>query len=282
MATDPSNEFSQVDAELQLIYGDPHLSDAEIDAVLERSLNPRPSTMLYDKMDELGLNQSHYLLDVGCRDAKHTCELVKRYGCTALGIDPLADHIRRAQSVIAKAGLTDRVRAVLGRIEAIPAENDSVDSIWCRDVLSHVPDLQRGLAECHRVLVPGGSMLIYQTFGTELMEPQEAAWLYNALAVVPANQSTDYFEETAQAVGFDVIEKDEIGSEWREYWEEDGTRTTSQQLLTIARLRRDRERMIATFGEDFYVGELGNCTWGVYQMLGKLCPTLYVLRKAGG
>ncbi|MEZ4727667.1 MAG: class I SAM-dependent methyltransferase [Caldilineaceae bacterium] len=261
------------------IYRDSHIDDARFDAVLERSLQPRAAPMLYDKMGELGLQEASMLLDIGCRDARHTCELVQRFGATALGIDPVADHIQRARHLITERQLAERVTVMKGQIESIPTPAQRFDYIWCRDVLNHVPNLRAGLGECVRVLKPGGYILIYQTFATALLEPPEAARLYPPLAINPTNMSPTYVEEVSRRAGFELVEKDVIGSEWREAWEEDGTRTTSTQLLRIARLRRKRQAYIAEFGRTLYEVELANCYWGVYQMLGKLCPTCYVLRK---
>jgi SAM-dependent methyltransferase len=270
---DPQN----LDRVLNELYGDIGMSDEAFEARLERSLGPRGPDMLYEALGALGINQDHDLLDVGCRDATHTCELARRYGCRALGIDPVAHNIARSRTVIVGSGQAGRVRAIEGRIEAIPAGHNEFDFIWCRDMLNHVLDLRAGLAECARVLRPGGKMLVYQTFATDLLEPGEAARLYQALAVVPANMSTAAFEAACQGVGLRVAKRDTIASEWREYWEETGAGTTSRQLLRIARMRRDRERLIAELGLAAYESELANCHWGVYQMLGKLCPMMYVL-----
>lgn len=266
---------------IEEIYRDSDMDEAEITAILDRSLQPRPSTMLYEKMLELGLTVGSSLLDVGCRDARHTCELVQRSGATAFGIDPVHDHFHHAQKRIKELHLEERVAIQRGRIEAIPTQAKRFDYIWCRDMLNHVSDLRRGLRECLRVLKPSGSMLVYQTFATDRLEPNEAARLYPPLAIVPANMSPAYFEETSRRSGFQITQKDLIGSEWREAWEEDGTRTTSTQLLRLARLRRKRDRYIAALGRSYYEAELANCYWGVYQMLGKLCPICYILRKPG-
>lgn len=261
------------------IYSDSVLDDATIEAILAASLHPRPATMLYEKIGALGLNHQSMLLDIGCRDAKHTCELVQRFGATALGIDPVDDHLRRAKQRIAASQLGERLTVMKGRIEAIPTQPQKFDYIWCRDVLSHVPDLRLAMREAYRVLRPGGWMVIYQTFATPLLEPPEAARLYLPLAIIPANMSTTYFEEVTRRAGFCLHAKDVIGSEWREAWEEDGTHTTSTQLLYLARLRRQREAYIMALGRTHYEVELANCYWGVYQMLGKLSPTCYVLQK---
>jgi hypothetical protein len=48
--------------------------------------------------------------------------------------------------------------------------------------------------------------------------------------------------------------------------------------LWAARLLREPERFKAKLGEAAYAGELGNGLWGIYQMIGKLSPVIYVLR----
>ena len=267
------------DQTLATVYGPMELSDEEFFALTDRSLSPRPSGMLADKLAGLGIGSQHFLLDVGCRDADHTIALAQRFGCTALGIDPVAQRIAEAQAAIAEAGLAERMQAVVGWIEAIPAADASVDFIWCRDMLNHVAELSVGLAECYRVLRPGGRMLVYQTFSTELMEPKEADFIYGAFGTVPQNQSDAFFEQTARAVGFAIAEKDAAASEWLEFWEEDGSRKTSAQLLRIARMRRNRDELIPLLSETHYNIEIADCLWGVYQMIGKLCPTVYLLEK---
>ena len=264
---------------LEDVYNPTGPSGEAFDALVDRSLNPRGPDMLYDCMAALGLNASHRVLDIGCRDAKYACQLADRFGCAVVGVDPLPHHIERAHKEIARTGQTQRVVALEGQIEAIPADDASFDFVWCRDMLNHVPDLQAGLAECARVLRPGGGMLVYQTFATDLLEPKEAERLYPPLVVVPQNMAADYFERTSTSVGFSIVERDVVGSEWREQGEEDGERRTSRQLLRIARLRRDRARLIAELGEKNYAAELADCTWGVYQMLGKLCPIVYTLKR---
>ena len=166
------------------IYRDPILSEDDIAGILNTSLAPRPSTMLYDKMEELGLGRGHHLLDIGCRDARHTCTLVERYACKAFGVDPVDDHIARALNLVEERKLAAQVFVQKGRMEQLSFPAGRFDYIWCRDMLNHLPDLHRGLAEAFRVLRSGGQMLVYQTFATALLEPSEAVRLYPPLAIV--------------------------------------------------------------------------------------------------
>ena len=70
--------------------------------------------------------------------------------------------------------------------------------------------------------------------------------------------------------GLEVERWEELRGEWREHLEEVGDRKTSRQLLRVARMLRDPERYKAAIGEREYEVELGDCLYGIYQLLGKL------------
>lgn len=154
----------------------------------------------------------------------------------------------------------------------------TVDLVFSRDMLIHIADIDRALAECARVLRPGGAMVVHQTFAGPRLEPLEAAELYGGLAAVADRMEPSGFEEAALTAGFTVESCDVVGSEWREAWEEDGSRRSSQQLLQVARLIRAEDDLREEMGEVHYRIELANALWGVYQMIGKLEPRVYVLR----
>ncbi|OGF53103.1 MAG: hypothetical protein A2Z21_05735 [Candidatus Fraserbacteria bacterium RBG_16_55_9] len=126
--------------------------------------------------------------------------------------------------------------------------------------------------ECTRVLKPGGQMLVFMTFATNLLEPQEALRLYAPLAIVPENMSTEHFENAVQGSGLGIIERSVIGSEWREWREEEGDRQTSKQLLYIARMMRTRERLICELGSKLFENILADCYWGSTSCWGNYAP----------
>ena len=264
---------------LPQIYGAQALTDDELDLLFDRSLAPRNAAMLYAAAGEWGLRANDRLLDIGCRDARYALHLVRQYGCVALGIDPVADNLAAARTLIAQEKVEQSLAVEEGVIAALPVADASIDFIWCRDMLNHVPDLAAGFAECRRVLKPGKRMLVYQTFATPRLYAEEAAFLYDALAIVAETMDPGWWETAAAAADLRIIHRDVIASEWREAWEEDGSRITAQQLLRIARLQRDPALYVEQAGATTYQIELANDLWGVYQMLGKLCPTLYVLER---
>jgi SAM-dependent methyltransferase len=166
----------------------------------------------------------------------------------------------------------------LGQPEALPVGDGDVDYIWCRDILTRV-DLPRAVQECHRALRPGGKMLVYQSFSTELLEPQEARRLYDAMGLIGEYMSTESFERAIRRAKFKIIETEPVGSEWRELWLEGGDRDLVDDLLRVARMRRTQDPLIARYGKGRYESVYCAALWGIYQMLGKLCPTVYLLEK---
>ncbi len=250
-------------------------------AALDQSLNPRSPDVLYEKFNKLLPNRQGIVLDIGCRYAAQACELAQRFGYRVVGIDLVHDNIQNAQKRIVGKELGRSVQVIQGDIQRLPFLGKTFDAIWCRDVLTHTLDLYQVFRSCARVLKANGKMMTFQTFATDLLSSEESLQLCLALASSPENMSQAYFEKAFSSAGFSLIEADVLGSEWREYGEETESKVTSKQLLRIARLRRNRERLIAEFGEKSYASEMANCHWGVYQMLGKLNPTVYTLTKSG-
>jgi SAM-dependent methyltransferase len=252
-----------------------------VQAALDRSLDPRPATSLYDTVADLGIGAEHTILDIGARDGSHGLELASRLGCRVIGVEPVDANLRDGAELIAGHDHGHLLDLRKGVIEDIPVPDGSVDAVFSRDMMGHVADIDRAFAECVRVLRPIGAMVVYETFAGPRLEPREAAQLYDDLAMVPERMDPDGFEEAVRAAGFAVESCEIVGSQWREAWEEDGSRRTSRQLLHAARLLRARDAYLEEIGEVDYRVELANALWGVYQMIGKLEPRIYVLRAPG-
>ena len=242
-------------------------ADSELRDALGVGLGPRGVDSLYDAFGALGPRPGQLVLDAGARDARHTIRLVREHGVRAIALDPVPLHVELARAAVGEAGLQDDIEVVEGALEALPLADDSVDWIWCRDVLVHV-EARRGLAECARVLRRGGALIAYVTLATERLEPRERAALVDAAAIETFD--AEALETAAREAGLVLRSVDRIGSEWRERMIEDGTWDAERDLLSLARLDR------GGFEGPEAAAAWGGLVWGIYQLLGKLCPTVYV------
>jgi SAM-dependent methyltransferase len=243
--------------------------DAELLQALHRSLEPRGADWLFEAFAALGPRQGDVVLDAGARDAVHSIRLVSEHGVRAIALEPVPLH-RRPDD--------DSVEWVTAAIEEMPLGDASVDWIWCRDVLVHV-DVRRGLAECARVLKPGGALLAYVTLATDRLEPEEEARLASATALTHDGFHREPLEAAARDAGLILRSVEELGPEWRERMLEDEKWNATEDLLSLARLHRRREALVERFGSAAVDAAESSLTWGLYQVLGKLCPTVFVWER---
>ena len=261
-------------------FEQPDMSYDEFDSIVDSSLHPRSPDVLFDKLGVLlnGVSEAR-VLDAGCRDATHMCEIAERFDALVWGVDIVESNVGLATEKISDAGLTERVSTARGDIQSLQFADDTFDVVWSRDMLTVVPDLRRAFSECARVLKPGGHMLIFTNFVTDLMEPSEFERVCGPLGVCADNLSEGYFEAAFRESGFQVVEHERIDGEWREGREEEGDKHTSRQMIRISRMLRSRDSLLTRVSRKDYEIELADCYWGVYHMIGKLSGAIYTLRR---
>jgi 2-polyprenyl-6-hydroxyphenyl methylase/3-demethylubiquinone-9 3-methyltransferase len=96
------------------------------------------------------------VLDLGCAGG-FMAEALALRGANVTGIDPAADAVKAARRHANSSGL--RIAYDVGVGEALPYLAAAFDAVVCVDVLEHVADLNKVLAEVTRVLRPGGLFL---------------------------------------------------------------------------------------------------------------------------
>jgi SAM-dependent methyltransferase len=266
------------------VYGSAFAEEEAFQAALSQSLDPRGFDLMFDLVAELGLPPGSAALDVGAREAWHCIELARRFGFTVHGIEPVRRHLDNAARALqaleaAEPGVAARIRIDEGVAERLGEPGGSIDLIWCRDVLEHVEDLETVFGEFRRVLRPGGTAVIYQMTATDWLTPAEAARLWPPAGIYASSVDPEHFEAAIAAAGLLTRQWIQLHGEWRERAEEDGAGLSSRQLLWVSRLLRNRPAYEGRFGADAYEAMLTDSLWGIYQMIGKLNPRIYVLSR---
>jgi len=96
------------------------------------------------------------VLDLGCAGG-FMAEALHDRNARVTGIDPAAQAVDAARRHAETSGKAIRYDVGVG--EDLPYENGRFDIVVCVDVLEHVADLTKVLAEVERVLKPGGTFL---------------------------------------------------------------------------------------------------------------------------
>lgn len=105
------------------------------------------------------------VLDLGCAGG-FMAEALDDRDANVTGIDPAADAIAAAHAHAQRSGRSIGYDVGVG--ESLPYDDASFDAVVCVDVLEHVQDLSRVLAEVTRCLRPGG-MFLFDTINRNLL-----------------------------------------------------------------------------------------------------------------
>jgi ubiquinone/menaquinone biosynthesis C-methylase UbiE len=108
--------------------------------------------------DLAGVGPGDRVVDVGCGPGIFLREAARR-GAAAVGVDPSSQMRRLARRRI-PPGLRPSVTVLEGTAEHLPVDDGAATVAWAVASYHHWADPPAGLAELHRVLAPGGRMLI--------------------------------------------------------------------------------------------------------------------------
>jgi ubiquinone/menaquinone biosynthesis C-methylase UbiE len=112
--------------------------------------------------DEVAALAPGTVLDVGTGPGALAVEIARRCGsCSVIGVDLAPEMLAPAQQRARDAGVSDRVDFRVADAEDLPLADASVDVVVSTLSLHHWRDVPAILRELHRVVRPGGRVLIY-------------------------------------------------------------------------------------------------------------------------
>ena len=106
------------------------------------------------------------LLELGVGTGYYSCELAEwvEPGGTLELFDLQREFLDHTMRAAAQRGLTN-LTPTQGDATSLPYEDNSVDAVILTAVLGEIPDRSGALREIHRVLKPGGRLIVGELFG---------------------------------------------------------------------------------------------------------------------
>ena len=149
-------------------YWNTHIHDLEI------SRHPPGSPGFFGDLDAYHFEKLHHLLrlvdfnawggravlDVGCGAGVEVVRFA-RGGARVIGLDLAGSATALTRQNLAQQGLTAGVTTADG--EALPFADNTFDFVYAHGVIQYAADDRRLVAECHRVLRPGG-VVMFQVY----------------------------------------------------------------------------------------------------------------------
>ncbi|WP_114417820.1 class I SAM-dependent methyltransferase [Marinospirillum perlucidum] len=168
-------------------YADDSLAERLKEALIAEGLNPqqlnpddlaaidqlhvggrKASRQLADRAE---LQPGQRILDVGCGTGGSSRLLEAEYGVQLVGVDITPPFIEVARWLSQATGLDARSQFICCDAQQLPLEDEEFAAAWSQHTLMNLPDLEQGLAEIHRVLRPGGQLLLHEVLKGENKEP---------------------------------------------------------------------------------------------------------------
>lgn len=119
------------------------------------------------------------VLDIGCGSGRHTAAVARYKGVQVLGADiNLSDIVETKKRLIFQErleGKRGRWDLLAANINRLPFRDNFFDLIVCSEILEHIPDHRRAVAEVTRVLKPGRDLVV----SVPRFLPERICWAFS-------------------------------------------------------------------------------------------------------
>jgi sarcosine/dimethylglycine N-methyltransferase len=163
--------------------------------------------------------------------------LAVRLGCRVLAVELNAGRAVGAARLTRLVGLERRVRVVRGDATALPLAGSRFDVCVSQEGFLHIENKADVLAECRRVLVPGGRLAFTDWIAGPRLGDLERRRLGDWMAAVTI-QTLDGYRTLLGRAGFAAIESEDLTDAWRPILK-----------LRLQTLRALRPETIARYGQ---------------------------------
>ena len=190
--------------------------------------------------ERAGIRAADRVLDVCSGMGGPARWIAHRIGCRVTGLDFTLSRVEAARRLTARVGLGQQVDFVHGDATAMPLPSATFDVVMSQEAWLHVPDKPAVIAECARVVKPGGTLAFTDvTLRTPLTDAEEARMAGEMHA--PGIASVERYLELLSANGFDLVSHEDLSAAWTEIL-----------VARLAMYRTLKDTTVAKFGLAHY------------------------------
>ena len=214
------------------------------------------------------------VVDIGCGSGGVTIVLVRDHDAgRVIGIDVESPVCEQARARVERQGLTDRIEIRLVTPGPLPFDDGSIDIVFSKDSIVHIPDKETLAADVFRVLRPGGWFVASDWLIAHDHEPSPEMAAYIAAEALDFGMASPHrYRAALEVAGFVDIELVNRNEWYRE--------VARHELERLA--GSERERFEAVIGAEALNRQIATWTAMVPVLAsGEHCPHHIRARRPG-
>ena len=181
-----------------------------------------------------GIRNEHHILDVCSGMGGPARYIAHTVGCKVTGIDFTESRYLSAIKLTELVRLDTLVDFVHGNALEMPFDNNCFDVVIGQEAWCHVPDKPRLIAECARVVKPGGVIAFTDIVRTEKLSNADMRRLRSEMTF-PDLETISGYGQLLQDNGCTLVEHDNLSQVW--------TRVLEERLAMYRSLGSETERI---------------------------------------
>jgi tocopherol O-methyltransferase len=161
------------------------------------------------------------VLDVGCGIGGSARWLARRLGCSVLGLTLSAVQVDVARRRARAAGLEERARFEVHDAARLDLAPESFDVVWVVECSEHLEDKARFVAECGRLLRPGGVLALASWLAADPPQDERRRRLVEAVCrgmLCPSLASRDEVVGWMRASELDPVVAEDVTARVERTW----------------------------------------------------------------
>lgn len=159
------------------------------------------------------IDRTCHVLDPCCGLGGPARYLAHNYGCRVTGVDLTESRVQGARRFTEMVGLETLVTYRMANALDLPNEDDHFDVVFSQESFCHIPDKQRLISECVRVLKPGGRIAFTDIVATEKTDKVTRDRLQREMAFFDLATRPEY-ENILKGVGCRDVQTSDQSEHW--------------------------------------------------------------------